>query len=93
MKSPSVVVLISGRGSNMRALIEAGLPITAVIANRADAAGLLYARERGIDTALIEHGQFALREDFDTALCDEIDRHEPSLIALAASASASSSVS
>jgi phosphoribosylglycinamide formyltransferase-1 len=83
MKNPSVVVLISGRGSNMRALIEAGLPVAAVIANRADAAGLIYARERGIDTALIEHGQYALREDFDAALCAEIDRHEPSLIALA----------
>jgi len=79
----NLVVLISGRGSNMQAIVEAGLPVAAVISNRADAAGLAYARERGIATTVVEHRQFPTREAFDAKLAEEIDRHRPTLIALA----------
>jgi phosphoribosylglycinamide formyltransferase 1 len=78
-----VVVLISGRGSNMRALSEARLPIAAVIANRADAEGLGYARDRGIATAVVEHRSFAERAQFEAALEREIARFQPRLVALA----------
>jgi phosphoribosylglycinamide formyltransferase 1 len=78
-----LVVLISGRGSNMRALVEAGLPVTAVISNRADAAGLDYARSRGIDTAVVEHRSFAERSQFEAALERELRRYSPRLVALA----------
>jgi phosphoribosylglycinamide formyltransferase-1 len=79
----SVVVLISGRGSNMHALLEAGLPVSAVISNRADAKGLAVAASHGIATRVVEHRNFASREAFDAALAGEIDRFEPRLIALA----------
>jgi len=79
----SIVVLISGRGSNMRALVESGLPISAVLSNRPEAAGLAYARERGIATAVIDHRAFPSREAFDAALAAEIDRHAPRFVALA----------
>jgi len=79
----SVVVLISGRGSNMQALLDAGLPVAAVIGNRADAAGLAIAARRGLVTAAIEHGEYRTREEFDAALAAEIDRHSPRLVALA----------
>jgi phosphoribosylglycinamide formyltransferase-1 len=79
----SVVVLISGRGSNMRALVEAGLPVRAVVSNRASAAGLGYARERGLETAIVGHAAFPSREAFDQALAAAIDRFDPSLVALA----------
>jgi phosphoribosylglycinamide formyltransferase-1 len=78
-----LVILISGRGSNMRALVEAGLPVSAVVSNRADAAGLEFARSRKIATAVLEHGKFPSREAFDDALAREIDRHRPRLVALA----------
>ena len=78
-----LVVLISGRGSNMQALVEAGLPVAAVISNRADAAGLEFARSRKIATAVVEHRKFPSREAFDEALAREIDRHKPRLVALA----------
>ena len=78
-----VVVLISGRGSNMTALIDAGLPIGAVISNRADAAGLGLAARRGIPTAVVEHRAHASREAFDEALASEVDRFAPRLVALA----------
>jgi phosphoribosylglycinamide formyltransferase-1 len=78
-----LVVLISGRGSNMRALVEAGLPIAAVISNRADAAGLDYAGGRGIATAVVEHRAFAERAQFEAALDREIRRFSPRLLALA----------
>src|SRR5258706_14937236 len=67
----------------MRALVEAGLPVAAVIANRADAAGLEFARSRNIATAVVDHARFASREAFDDALAREIDRHRPRLVALA----------
>jgi len=78
-----VVILISGRGSNMQALIEAGIPVSAVISSRADAAGLAIAAARGIATRTVEHGRHAAREDFDAALGSEIDRFAPRLVALA----------
>ena len=78
-----LVILISGRGSNMQALVEAGLPVSAVISNRADAAGLEFARARKIATAVVEHRKFTNREAFDGALAKEIDRHKPRLVALA----------
>lgn len=78
-----IVVLISGRGSNMQAVVEAGLPVVAVISNRADAAGLAYAQSRGIATAVVEHRDYPTREAFDAQLAIEIDRHAPDLIVLA----------
>jgi phosphoribosylglycinamide formyltransferase 1 len=78
-----VVVLISGRGSNMQALIEAGIPVSAVISNDAAAKGLAIARERGIATRVVEHRAHAAREAFDAALAAEIERFAPRLVALA----------
>lgn len=79
----SLVVLISGRGSNLRALVEAGLPVAAVISNRPEAAGLAYAREHGIATRVVDHRQHASREAFDAALAEAIDRSAPRLVVLA----------
>ena len=67
----------------MQALVEAGLPVAAVISNRADAAGLEFARSRRIATAVIDHMKFPQREAFDEALAREIDRHGARLVALA----------
>ena len=78
-----IVVLISGRGSNMRALLDAGLPVSAVISNRADAEGLSLAAARGVETRVVEHRGHATREAFDAALAAEIDRSAPRLVALA----------
>ncbi|MCX7174181.1 MAG: phosphoribosylglycinamide formyltransferase [Proteobacteria bacterium] len=81
----SIVILISGRGSNMQALLEADLPECkiAVISNRPDAGGLAYARERGVATAVVDHRDFALRADFDAALAEAIALHQPDLVVLA----------
>jgi phosphoribosylglycinamide formyltransferase-1 len=79
----SIVVLISGRGSNMQSLIDAGLPVSAVISNRADAKGLEIAAAYGVATRVVEHRAFATREAFDAVLAQEIDRVSPRLIALA----------
>ena len=79
----SVVVLISGRGSNMQALMEAGLPVKAVISNRGNAAGLEIAAKRGVATKAVSHKDYPTREAFDAALAAEIDRHSPKLVALA----------
>ncbi|PZP25771.1 phosphoribosylglycinamide formyltransferase [Pseudomonas kuykendallii] len=85
----NVVVLISGSGSNLQALIDdlhgAGSParIRAVISNRADAAGLSRARAAGIDTRVFDHTRYAGREAFDAALMAEIDAFEPQLVVLA----------
>ena len=79
----AVVILISGRGSNMQAILEAAIPVTAVISNRADAAGLAIAAQRGVATAVIDHLRYASREAFDAALAAEIERHAPRLVALA----------
>lgn len=67
----------------MRALVEAGLPVAAVISNRTDAAGLDYARGRGIASAVVEHRAFAERAQFEAALDGEIRRFSPRLLALA----------
>ena len=81
----SAVILISGRGSNMRALVEANLPveIRAVIANRPDAAGLEWAKSRGIATRVVDHAAFASREAFDGELAKAIDAFAPDLVLLA----------
>lgn len=78
-----MVILISGRGSNMLAMVEAGLPVAAVISNRADADGLEYAAGRGIATAVVPHRDYATREAFDAALAQAIDGFRPDLVALA----------
>ena len=67
----------------MQALVEAGLPVSAVISNRADAAGLEFARSKGIATAVVEHRAFAERAAFEAALEREIARFKPRLVALA----------
>ena len=79
----SLVILISGRGSNMQAILEAGLPVAAVISNRPDAAGLELAELRGVKTAVVRHLDYGTREAFDAALAAEIDRHAPRAVALA----------
>ena len=79
----SVVVLISGGGSNMQAMLDAGLPVSAVISNRADAKGIAIAAARGVPTRVVEHRRFPSREAFDAALAEEIDRFDPRLVALA----------
>jgi phosphoribosylglycinamide formyltransferase-1 len=80
-----IVILISGQGSNMQALLEANLPcrIAGVISNRADAQGLEIARKHGIETSVISHKNYADRAAFDTALTEVIDRYTPDLIVLA----------
>ena len=67
----------------MQALIEAGAPVSAVISNRADAAGLAIAAARGIATRVVDHRDHGTREDFDAALAGEIERFAPRLVALA----------
>ncbi len=81
----SIVILISGRGSNMEALLRAKLPcrIAAVISNRADAAGLAVAQKNGVPTMVIAHRDFAERESFDAAMASCIDQYQPDLIVLA----------
>ena len=83
-----VVVLLSGTGSNLQALIDAqtaGNParIRAVISNRADAYGLQRARDAGIDTRTLDHKAFEGREAFDAALIELIDAFQPKLVVLA----------
>jgi phosphoribosylglycinamide formyltransferase-1 len=79
------VILISGRGSNMQALVDAQLPGTCVgvISNRPAAAGLLWAAERGVPTAVIDHKAFPTREAFDAALAAEIEARGAELVLLA----------
>ena len=79
----SVVVLISGRGSNLQALFEAGIPVSAVISNIAGAGGLAIAARHKVPTAVVKHGDFGSREAFEETLGREIDRHAPKLVALA----------
>jgi phosphoribosylglycinamide formyltransferase 1 len=79
------VILISGRGSNMEAMLAARLPghCAAVISNRPNASGLAYAAERGVVTAVVDHKFFPDRAAFDAALAAEIDRYAPDLVILA----------
>ena len=88
-----IVILISGSGSNMAALVEAsrrgrwaerfGAAVVAVLSNRPDAPGLAWAREQGLATAAIDHREHAEREAFDAALMAAIDAHRPALVLLA----------
>lgn len=84
-----IAILISGRGSNMLAFLEAcaqgALParVCLVLSNRADAEGLASARQAGIETACIAHGDYADREAFDAALVKRLQAAQPDLIILA----------
>lgn len=80
-----IVVLISGRGSNMRALFEAKLPATiaAVISNNPSAAGLEFARRHNVETRIVNHRDFADRSSFDAALATEVASFAPDLVVLA----------
>lgn len=93
----NIVILISGGGSNMAAIVRAaqreawrdtlGAQVAAVISNRADAKGIVFAREQGLATEVLDHKAFASREAFDAALASAIDRFdqpgEPALVVLA----------
>jgi phosphoribosylglycinamide formyltransferase-1 len=93
----NIVILISGGGSNMAAIVRTAqaqnwakqfnAQVSAVISNKADAKGLAFAKEHGIATAVIDHKAFAgepqPREAFDAALMTEIDQHQPHLVVLA----------
>ncbi|WP_431273847.1 phosphoribosylglycinamide formyltransferase [Variovorax ureilyticus] len=89
----NIVILISGGGSNMEAIVKAAeserwaarldARVAAVISNKADAGGLAIAHEHGIATAVVSHKDFASREEFDAALAREIDVHAPTLVVLA----------
>ena len=93
----NIVVLISGGGSNMRALVEASMRddwaqryrarISLVLSNRPDAAGLTWARENGLSTAVVDHRPYAQspnpREAFETELIQHIDAQQPALVLLA----------
>lgn len=84
-----IVILISGRGSNLRAIVQRcaaeGWPaeVAAVVSNRADAGGLAFARERGIATAVVDHRAYPSREAFDAELARAVDRFAPDLLVLA----------
>ena len=89
----NIVILISGGGSNMAAIVRTaqqqdlartlGARVAAVVSNKADAKGLAFAREQGIATEVLDHKAFDSREAFDAALQAEIDRHQPALVVLA----------
>ena len=89
----NIVILISGGGSNMAAIVKAAererwqdhydARVAAVISNKADAKGLVFARDKGIATEVLDHKGFASREAFDAALMAAIDRFEPALVVLA----------
>ena len=89
----NIVILISGGGSNMAAIVQTaererwadryGARVAAVLSNKADAKGLVFAREQGIATAVLDHKAYASREDFDAALMAAIDAHQPTLVVLA----------
>jgi phosphoribosylglycinamide formyltransferase 1 len=88
-----IVILISGGGSNMAAIVRAaqregwrerqGAEVAAVISNRADAGGLAFAREQGIATAVVDHKGFPSRDAFDAELARVVDAYEPALVVLA----------
>ncbi len=85
----NIVILISGRGSNMEAMLHAAAAekwparIAAVISNKADATGLQTAQSAGIPTATVEHRNFPDRDSFDRTLAEIIDGFEPDLVVLA----------
>jgi len=84
-----IVILISGRGSNMRSIVEAcaaerwPAQVVAVISNRPGAGGLAFAAEHGIATQVVDHKEFPTREAFDAVLAQAIDAYAPSLVVLA----------
>lgn len=84
-----IVILISGRGSNMEAIVSRcaveGWPaeVAAVVSNRADASGLRFAAARGIATAVVDHKAFAQRADFDAELARVVEGFQPDLLVLA----------
>ncbi len=84
-----IVILISDRGSNMQAIVQRcaaerwPAQVVAVIANRPEAAGLVFAASHGIATAVVDHQRFATREAFDVALAAAIDAQQPDLVVLA----------
>lgn len=89
----NIVILISGGGSNMAAIVNTaerehwqdqyGARVAAVLSNKADAKGLVFAKERGISTAVLDHKAFDSREAFDAAMMAAIDAHQPALVVLA----------
>ena len=89
----NIVILISGGGSNMAAIVKTaqqenwalrhGAHVAAVLSNKADAQGLVLARAQGIATEVLDHKPFENREAFDAALAAAIDRYEPALVVLA----------
>lgn len=89
----NIVILISGGGSNMAAIVRTaqqehweqryGARVAAVISNKADAQGLVFARSHGIATEALDHKAFDSRDAFDTALAARIDRYQPALVVLA----------
>jgi phosphoribosylglycinamide formyltransferase 1 len=85
----NIVILISGRGSNMEAIVQAcqreawPARIAAVISNKADAGGLEFAQAHGIPTAVVPNKEFATREAFDAALQETVDGFAPDLVVLA----------
>ena len=89
MKDKSIVILISGSGSNLQAIIDAitsgriDANIAAVISNRADATGLDKAKRAGIKTQIIDHTTFANRDEFDAQLLQSVVELEPDLVVLA----------
>ena len=86
MEKLPLVALISGRGSNLKAIIDAHDPlveIRAVISNRSQAQGLRYAEQAGIPTEILEHQSFQARLEFDLALQTCIDHYHPKLVILA----------
>jgi phosphoribosylglycinamide formyltransferase-1 len=85
MADKTLIILISGRGSNMEAVLDARLParVAAVISNNPRARGLAVAGKRGIATAVVDHRAFADRPAFEAALAAEIERRRPDLIVLA----------
>jgi phosphoribosylglycinamide formyltransferase 1 len=84
-----IVILISGRGSNMQSVVDAcaverwDASVVAVISNRPDAAGLELARARGVSAHAVDHKAYAQRDDFDRALARSIDAHEPDAVLMA----------
>lgn len=82
----NIVILISGRGSNMEAIVKAAIPntrIAAVVSNTADAAGLKFAAARGIPTVVVPHRDYDTRESFDAALIAAIEPFVPDVVVLA----------
>lgn len=84
-----LVILISGRGSNMQSIVQAinnselNATVAAVISNKAQAPGLNFARDQGIATEVLSHRGFDSREDFDKALAERIDTYQPDYVILA----------